>query len=33
MIDIFSHIGLDGRLQELRKGWWEQCEAIRALHR
>ena len=30
---IVSRVGLDGRLAEQRKGWWEQCEAIRAMHR
>ncbi len=29
----FSRVGLDGGLRERRKGWWEQCEAIRAMHR
>jgi mannose-6-phosphate isomerase len=30
---IFSQVGYDGRLRERRKGWWEQCEAIRAMQR
>lgn len=30
---IFSRIDYDGRRTEPRKGWWEQCEAIRAMHR
>ena len=29
----FSQVGLDGTRRAERKGWWEQCEAIRALHR
>lgn len=30
---IYSRVDLDGRLVERRKGWWEQCEAIRAMQR
>jgi mannose/cellobiose epimerase-like protein (N-acyl-D-glucosamine 2-epimerase family) len=30
---IFSQIDYDGRLRGRRKGWWEQCEAIRAMQR
>ena len=30
---IFSQVGLDGRLRAPRKGWWEQCEALRAMQR
>ena len=30
---IFSRVDYDGRLRERRKGWWEQCEAIRAMRR
>ncbi len=30
---IFSRVDFDGRLRERRKGWWEQCEAIRAMQR
>ena len=30
---IFSRVGFDGRLREPRKGWWEQCEALRAMYR
>ncbi len=30
---IFSPVDYDGRLLGRRKGWWEQCEAIRAMRR
>ena len=30
---IFSQVAHDGSLRERRKGWWEQCEAIRAMQR
>ncbi len=30
---IFSRVAYDGSPRERRKGWWEQCEAIRAMHR
>ena len=30
---VFSRVDRDGRLLERRKGWWEQCEAIRAMQR
>lgn len=30
---IYSRVDYDGRLIEQRKGWWEQCEAIRAMQR
>jgi mannose-6-phosphate isomerase len=30
---IFSTTVLDGQLKDRSKGWWQQCEAIRALHR
>ncbi len=30
---IFSQVDFDGRLRARRKGWWEQCEAIRAMRR
>jgi mannose/cellobiose epimerase-like protein (N-acyl-D-glucosamine 2-epimerase family) len=30
---IYSRVDYDGRLLERRKGWWEQCEAIRAMQR
>jgi mannose/cellobiose epimerase-like protein (N-acyl-D-glucosamine 2-epimerase family) len=30
---IFSRVDFEGRLLERRKGWWEQCEAIRAMQR
>lgn len=30
---IFSPCTPDGNIIKRRKGWWEQCEAVRALHR
>lgn len=30
---IVSQVGYDGSPREGRKGWWEQCEAIRAMQR
>jgi mannose/cellobiose epimerase-like protein (N-acyl-D-glucosamine 2-epimerase family) len=30
---IFSQVEYDGRRRGQRKGWWEQCEAIRAMQR
>lgn len=30
---IYSHVGYDGTLRQRRKGWWEQCEALRAIAR
>lgn len=30
---IYSAVSLDGQLRDTGKGWWQQCEAIRALHR
>ncbi len=30
---ILSRVGYDGSPRERRKGWWEQCEAIRAMQR
>jgi mannose/cellobiose epimerase-like protein (N-acyl-D-glucosamine 2-epimerase family) len=30
---IFSPVDRDGRVRGQRKGWWEQCEAIRAMQR
>ena len=30
---IFSQVDFDGHRPEERKGWWEQCEAIRAMRR
>jgi mannose-6-phosphate isomerase len=30
---IYAQVDYDGRLVQSRKGWWEQCEAIRAMHR
>jgi mannose/cellobiose epimerase-like protein (N-acyl-D-glucosamine 2-epimerase family) len=30
---IYARVGYDGEVLARRKGWWEQCEAIRAMHR
>lgn len=30
---VFSRVDYEGRLLGARKGWWEQCEAIRAMQR
>lgn len=30
---IVSPVDFEGRPRDRRKGWWEQCEAIRAMHR